>query len=807
LISLHTGAGKSLIGLLIGQSLINEGLSRILYLCASNDLVRQTSREATARLGIDHTTRMGGAFSNQHYERGKGICLTSYQSLFNSRTVFRGDLRPEGIIFDDAHVAETIIRDSYTLRIDPRDNEKIYKGIINLVEPYFSALNASEYLNSAISGTSTHKVILVPPHVMIELSKSASLLELFRANGLHEGRASFALQHLADKLYACSMFISKRGIEISPPFLPSRRIEYLTDNSIRRIYLSATLTSQVDFCRAFGKTPDLKIEPESDAGVGERFIVLADKDRILVGGKAELSGPGVALELSGRHKVLIATSSYLSAEKYRSVASPPSPESFSSDLDTFRRQTTPGAFVMVGRVDGIDLPHATCRMLLADGLPTGFSLHEAYLYDVLEMRNSFAAKLANRITQLFGRTIRGRNDYSVIFAFDKALISWLLIPRNLSLLPELLRKQVLLGDSVLSQFGIDSVSKLFPLVEQILQRDPKWMKFYGDSISGQGVDDAALERANSDDSILLQAALAEAEFYAHLWDGNPQAAREALGGICDQVVLADRRLGGWYNIQIGLTLELDGDQEAAAKQYSEAKSRTTYSIALPVPVTTKSLARDHAPRNSFHALLLQIFINDIRIQNDHIARYVARIRPLFEDSRSAAEHEEATRLLGELLGFDATRPEQEADTGSTLDVLWRNVATKEAILIELKSKKRDSTPLALSDVGQGYNHISWFSENYPGEAALGLIFVGGQPVCSPEASPSPQMWISTRESLKSLYERIISTLHALQRLPPLQRFGEINALVQRPEWQPSAIFAEIRGLNAAEAKAAKDVAS
>ena len=58
---------------------------------------------------------------------------------------------------------------------------------------------------------------------------------------------------------------------------------------------------------------------------------------------------------------------------------------------------------MVGRVDGIDLPHATCRMLLADGLPTGFSLHEAYLYDVLEMRNSFAAKLANRITQLFGR--------------------------------------------------------------------------------------------------------------------------------------------------------------------------------------------------------------------------------------------------------------------------------------------------------------------------------------------------------------------------------------------------------------------
>ena len=86
--------------------------------------------------------------------------------------------------------------------------------------------------------------------------------------------------------------------------------------------------------------------------------------------------------------------------------------------------------------------------MLADGLPTGFSLSEIYLYDFLEMRNSFAAKLSNRIAQMFGRTNRGRNDYSVIFVVNERFVNWLATPRNIALLPELLRKQLLLGRSL-----------------------------------------------------------------------------------------------------------------------------------------------------------------------------------------------------------------------------------------------------------------------------------------------------------------------------------------------------------------------
>jgi superfamily II DNA or RNA helicase len=53
LLSLNTGSGKTIIGLLIAQSLVNEGVQNVLYCCPTIDLVRQTSREAD-RVGIKH---------------------------------------------------------------------------------------------------------------------------------------------------------------------------------------------------------------------------------------------------------------------------------------------------------------------------------------------------------------------------------------------------------------------------------------------------------------------------------------------------------------------------------------------------------------------------------------------------------------------------------------------------------------------------------------------------------------------------------------------------------------------------------
>ena len=800
LISLHTGAGKSIVGLLAAQSLVNERLSRVLYICATNDLVIQTSREIETKLGFPHTTRMGGKFSNALYSTGEAFCLTNYQALFNSRSVFRSDLRPEAIIFDDAHVAEKIIRDCFTLKIEKEKLPSIHSRAVDLIRPHFVALHRTDYFDRVVSGDSTYYVVAAPPSAAVALDRDRSLLDLLRKAESEDGSIGFPLGHLADHLDRCSIFITQNAIEICPAFLPSKRVSFLSDSEIRRIYLSATLTSEVDFCRAFGRRPHARIEPVSDAGIGERLIVLADRDRLLDNGKRGVSAERLAHVLTPNNKLLISTPSYPAAKKYSDIAVPPRNEEFSQKLDEFRRSAAPSAFVLVGRVDGIDLPHATCRLMLADGLPAGFSLSESYLYDFLEMRNSFAAKLANRITQLFGRTNRGRNDYSVIFVTERRFVNWLSAPRNAALLPQLLRKQLLLGKSLIAQFGIKDIRDYPQLVKQVLERNPGWLSYYTDSIGGLELTEDQRRQAAENDELLTEAALAEAEFAAQMWDGSTELAREALGNIVDKVVVADRRLAGWYNIQIGHTYEIDGDGEAAAKQYSQARSRILQVLCLPSPATTQSAAKKQEPRNSFHAKLLEIFSNDIRVQNDYIRRYERLIGPLFDSEASSGQHEEALRSFGELLGFEASRPEQEADTESTLDDLWLSTDKQEAIMFELKTKKKPEQMINAADVGQGHNHLEWMGQSHKGVSILGLIFVAPNQKCTREASPSDQMWVTLLGPVREFYEETIQTLLALQRMNPMERYVEIEAMVTRAEWQPEAIFQRLRGKRLVDVK-------
>ena len=53
IIKLHTGEGKTLIGLLILQSRLNQGCGPCLYVCPSRQLANQVSEDAS-KFGIKH---------------------------------------------------------------------------------------------------------------------------------------------------------------------------------------------------------------------------------------------------------------------------------------------------------------------------------------------------------------------------------------------------------------------------------------------------------------------------------------------------------------------------------------------------------------------------------------------------------------------------------------------------------------------------------------------------------------------------------------------------------------------------------
>ena len=86
ILKLHTGQGKTLIGLLILQAKLNEGLGPALYLCPNNFLIAQTEEQA-AQFGVT-TETIDGQLPDS-FVNSNAILITSIQTLFNGLTKLR----------------------------------------------------------------------------------------------------------------------------------------------------------------------------------------------------------------------------------------------------------------------------------------------------------------------------------------------------------------------------------------------------------------------------------------------------------------------------------------------------------------------------------------------------------------------------------------------------------------------------------------------------------------------------------------------------------------------------------------------
>lgn len=69
-ILLNTGAGKSIVGILIAQSLVNESTGPVVFVCSTIDLVEQTARECD-KIGLLYTKGLLGNFQMISLKREK----------------------------------------------------------------------------------------------------------------------------------------------------------------------------------------------------------------------------------------------------------------------------------------------------------------------------------------------------------------------------------------------------------------------------------------------------------------------------------------------------------------------------------------------------------------------------------------------------------------------------------------------------------------------------------------------------------------------------------------------------------------
>lgn len=775
LVSLNTGAGKTIVGLLIAQSLVNEGLQNVLFVCSTIDLVRQTSAEAD-RIGIAHTVRVRGGFTNNLFETGKAFCITTYAALFNGHSALRKRFFPQAIIFDDAHVAGSLLRDAFTLRINGHENKELFGEIADLFQPHFRELGIAGKFRDALD-QSRQSSAFVAPHGLYE--RNERLLEILLRHGVKDHREmSYPFAWLEDRLDACAAVFTRRSFELAPPFLPSLALD-IFQQKVRRVYLSATLQSQTDFIRAFGRAPDVAITPSNDAGNGERLIVSGLK---VDGGL----GPDFVEKLIETQKVVIAVPDYGRAEAWSEVVKPPQQDKFSEELDEFRGAHR-GAFTLVSRVDGIDLPHDVCRIMIMDGLPAGASLLERYQWEFLRMNNVHAARIANRIAQLFGRINRGRNDYGVFIVAGADLEKWLDNDRNLALLPPLLQQQVLLGREVQEGFSVDTEGQMIALIDRVLGRDAGWLDYYQREVKLAQLDRDQLERHNVAEPFMVKAALSEATYAAAMWHGDPTTARRELEKTVDTTAQYDTPLGGWHALWLGAAYELEGDKNAARASFGHAMRRFGNGITLPRPVVD---ATDQEPPSlnafgrSLQGLLYHGHGNKFEAELVKLKRTFAQIT-----GGSSNQAEAGVRALGELLGFTATRPDNDEGTGP--DVLWRDDALLCQLGFELKTDKLEPATYFKKDISQSHDHLVWMEQNYPNHEILGLVFVGPSGEVHAKANPSKCMSLCLPSALSTLSNELLALIEDLRNQTPIERLIGISNESDDPRWNIHSVLARL----------------
>ena len=511
---LNTGAGKTLVGLLIAESLVNETRRQVVYACSSIQLVEQTANKAQG-YGLPTATyyRQDLARSDL-YNRADAPCVTTYQALFNGKSRFMSD-DIAAVIFDDAHTADQILRDQFSLSITRGEMTDTFDQLLALFQPYHHSVGLASSFDEVANGKASRE-FLVPP---FEIQRNRSELRrlLLQADLGERTSTMFAWEHIRDREDLCCLLISNSEVTLTPAVVPVFSMPYFR-KGVRRVYLSATLSAPDSFVRAFGRQPDKMISPTTPAGECERMIL---SPRVVEGVDDDLAS---AKEIIVDHKALILVPSYYRSENWDDVAAPPRRERVSEAVDSFRDAKSPAKLTLAARYDGLDLPGDTCRMMVLDERPQGTGPLERFQWERLNMQNSLRSLLASRIVQSFGRISRGLSDHGVVLLTGKGLVEWLLVPRNRALLPRFLQKQMEIGENLSKR--ATGTGDLKSIASACLSRDPEWVKAYNKNMR-----DSPSDGPSTDQDEALDISLAEARFGKALWNRNYQGAADALNGV------------------------------------------------------------------------------------------------------------------------------------------------------------------------------------------------------------------------------------------------------------------------------------
>lgn len=710
IIKLHTGAGKTLIGLLIAMSYINSGQAPVMYVCPNIYLMQQACSDAR-KFGVPFCFVGNDNCVPEDFISGKKVLITYVQKVFNGLSIFGIGSRSQSvgcIILDDSHACMEAIAASSTIRINKENDSKIYNRLKDLFEDDLKFQGLGTYLDINNGDTESFMAI---PYWSIN-NKCEEITEILSSNS-DQNCIKFAWPIIKNQINNCQMYISSKVIEISPICAPIE-VFGVFNKANHRVLMSATTQEDTFFIKGLGMSINSVKNPLLDKEYkwsGEKMILIPQ----LICENISLDNIKKDL-LTIPHKdfgIAVLTPSFNIASEYckygGKIANLPGNNMF-AEVQEHKKDLNNSIIVFANRYDGIDLPDESCRILFIDSLPYYDLLSDRYEEQCKASSNIVKIKTVQKIEQALGRSVRGEKDYSVIIILGNDLIKYLKSIENTKYFSAETKKQLEIGFEVSSMIKEETsdmnLNVLVSTINQCLSRDEGWKMYYSSSM-----DEIQLE--DSEENDLYKILKNERDAYISYKSGKQDEACNYIQNIINMCEDTDER--GWYTqlkakyMYTSSKLRSNDIQGSAFKLNNEL-------LKPPSGVLYKKLKPLDVKRSEVIKSVLNSF--------DNYAEFSLELEDIlgkFSFGIKANTFEKAVQSIGKFLGFASQRPDKSIGKGP--DNLWCDELEK-YILIECKSEVlRDRQCIKKTEAGQMLEHCSWFKKEYNSENYYSVMII------------------------------------------------------------------------------------
>lgn len=698
IVKLHTGQGKTLIGLLMLQARLNAGNGPALYLCPDNYLIAQTCDQAK-QFGIATCTaepELPDEFVNSNT-----ILVASVQKLFNGLTKFglnRDSISVGSFLMDDAHACADSIREACRIRI-PND-EPAYHALRTL----FAADLEAQGVGTFADVCNKKRDAFLPVPYWAWVPRESEIASILSKNSDRQS-IKFAWPLLKDRLGQCQCVVSGGAIEIEPYVAP------LADfgsywQSPHRIYMSATITDDAFLVKGLQLKPEAITKPLSyakETWSGERMVLLPSLMHDDLSREAMVHGFAKP-NAKRRYGTVVLTPSFGRSKDWETLgAVVATKDTVAAVIDGLKKGAYAQTSVLVNRYDGIDLPDDSCRILIFDSRPFSESLIDLNQEFCRPDSDATLMRTVRSVEQGMGRSVRGEKDYSVVVVVGADLIRLIREKGSRRYLSRQSAAQIELGLEIAELAKQEIAEGKSPqdafngLLRQCLNRDAGWKAFYIERMS-------EVTPAGANENVLLLYATeleAEDAFNA----GDYSRASKLLQTLLDtgQIVQADK---GWYLQEMARYHWQSARQESQKLQVAAHKSNRLL-LKPPVGVTVATLT-----------VLTQGRVERIADWVAECGDYqeldirISDILSALVFGTKADKFEHALDELSRAIGFAGERPDKQWKEGP--DNLWA-LDNTQYVLWECKSDvDPDRSEISKREAEQMNRSSAWFDKHYQG---------------------------------------------------------------------------------------------